>query len=351
MKKGYQLVCTPHIARRKLWETSGHIDYFAENMYLFEKEGEPYVVKPMNCPFHIQIYKSQPRSYRELPIRYAEWGTVYRYERSGTLHGLFRVRGYTCDDAHIFCTHQQLEEEMLNVLNLTEHVLTRFGFSKYKVELSTQDPKKPRKYMGSINDWESAQNTLTQVLQQKNTPFTEMKGEAAFYGPKIDIQIVDGSGKHWQCSTIQFDFNLPKRFNLTYIGSDGEEHRPLMIHRALLGAIGRFFGILLEYYQGNLPTWLAPVQIKVLPISEKYNQYAKEVFEKLSSFGIRVELDESSSTISYKIREAETQKIPYMAICGKREVKSNTVSVRKHGRKDLGSLKIKDFVEIIKSDK
>lgn len=351
MKKGYQLVCTPHIARRELWETSGRIDYFAENMYLFEKEGEPYVVKPMNCPFHIQIYRSQPRSYRELPIRYAEWGTVYRYERSGTLHGLFRVRGYTCDDAHIFCTHQQLEEEILNVLDLTEHVLTRLGFSEYKVELSTRDPKKPRKYMGSINDWESSQNTLSKALQRKNTPFIEKKGEAAFYGPKIDIQTVDGSGKQWQCSTIQFDFNLPKRFNLTYIGSDGEEHRPLMIHRALLGAIGRFFGILIEYYKGNLPTWLAPVQVKVLPISEKYNQYAKEVYETLSSSGIRVELDKSSSTISYKIREAETQKIPYMAICGKRETKSNTISVRKHGRKDLGSHKIKDFVEIIKSDK
>jgi len=350
LKKGYQLVCTPHIARGELWETSGHTEYYAENMYIFEKEEEPYVVKPMNCPFHIQIYKSRPRSYRELPIRYAEWGTVYRYERSGTLHGLLRVRGFTQDDAHIFCTPDQLDEEIPRVLDLAERVLKSVGFTEYKVDLSTRQPEKPEKYMGSEDEWKSAQNALAKALERRNIPYSEMKGEAVFYGPKIDIKIVDAFGREWQCSTIQFDFNLPKRFNLTYTGSDGEEHRPLMVHRALLGSIERFFGILIEHYKGNLPTWLAPVQVRVLPISEKHNQCAKGVHEKLSTAGIRSELDDSSSTINYKIREAETQKIPYMAICGKREAESNTISVRKHGREKLGSLTIKELVEIIRNE-
>lgn len=351
LKNGYQLVCTPHIARGELWKTSGHMEYYIENMYVFERDGEPYVVKPMNCPFHIQIYKSRPRSYRELPIRYAEWGTVYRYELSGTLHGLLRVRGYTCDDAHIFCTREQLEEEILKVLDLTEHILKRLGFDNFKVELSTRDPEKPEKYMGSEKEWDSAEVILARALKLKRIQYTEMKGEAAFYGPKIDIKIVDAYGREWQCSTIQFDFNLPKRFNLTYVGSDGGGHRPLMIHRALLGSIERFFGILIEHYEGNFPSWLAPVQVRVLPISDKYNRYAKEVQEKLSFVGIRVELDDSASTISYKIREAETQKIPYMVICGKREEESNTISVRKHGREEIGSLTIEEFIGIIQNER
>ena len=351
LKNGYQLVHTPHVARGGLWKTSGHLKYYAENMYVSEKEGEPYVVKPMNCPFHIQIYKSRPRSYRELPVRYAEWGTVYRYERSGTLHGLFRVRGYTCDDAHIFCTVEQLDEEILKVLDVAEKILKRLGFIEYDVNLSTRDPKKPQKYMGSEKEWNSSQSILAKVLEQKKIPYTEMPGEAAFYGPKIDIKIVDASGRQWQCSTIQLDFNLPRRFNLTYIGSDGEEHRPLMIHRALLGSIERFFGILIEHYKGNFPTWLAPIQVRILPISNKYNLYAKGVQEKLSTLGIRSELDDSSSTISYKIREAETLKIPYMAICGKREAESNTISVRKHGRQELGSLAIEELVKAIRNER
>jgi len=351
LKNGYQLVFTPHIARGELWRTSGHMEYYAENMYVFEKEGESYVVKPMNCPFHIEIYKSRLRSFRELPIRYAEWGTVYRYERSGTLTGLLRVRGYTCDDAHIFCTDEQLDEEISNILDLTEHLLKRFGFTEYKIELSTRDLGKPGKYMGSDKEWNSSQSTLAKVLEQKKIPYKEMPGEAAFYGPKIDIKIVDASGRQWQCSTIQLDFNLPGRFNLTYIGSDGVEHKPLMIHRALLGAIERFFGILIEHHKGNLPAWLAPVQVRVLPISKKHNWYAKEVYEKLSALGIRSELDDSSSTISYKIREAETQKIPCMAICGKQEAESNTISVRKHGREELGLLTIKRLVEVIRNEK
>jgi len=349
LRNGYQLVHTPHMARGELWKTSGHMEYYAENMYIFEKEGEPYVVKPMNCPLHIQIYKSRSRSYKELPLRYAEWGTVYRYERSGTLHGLLRVRGFTQDDAHIFCTSEQLDGEIQKVLDLAEHMLQNLGFAEYKVELSTRDPEKPEMYMGAEDEWKSAQSALAEALGQKNLPYREMKGEAVFYGPKIDIKIVDAFGREWQCSTIQFDFNLPKRFNLTYIGPDDEEHRPLMVHRALLGSIERFLAVLIEHCEGNLPALLAPVQVRVLPISEKYNDYAKEVHERLSDLGIRSELDESSSTLRYKIREAETQKIPYMAVCGRREAGSNTISVRKHGREELGSLDIKEFAEIIRS--
>jgi threonyl-tRNA synthetase len=346
LKNGYQLVYTPHIARGDLWKTSGHLDY-SENMYVFKKEGELYVVKPMNCPFHIQIYKSRLRSYRELPIRYAEWGTVYRYERSGTMHGLLRVRGFTQDDPHIFCTPQQLDTEITKVLNLVEHILGCLGFTDYNVELSTRDPAKPEKYMGSDAEWKSAEKALVRALERRGMQYTEMKGEAVFYGPKIDIKVADASGRKWQCSTIQFDFNLPKRFNLTYIGPDGEKHQPVMIHRALLGTIERFFGLLIEHYKGNFPTWLAPVQVKVLPISEKYNQYAREVHRRLSAFGVRSELDESPSTISYKIREAEVQKTPYMAICGKREATSKTISVRKHGGRELGSFTVEEFAKII----
>jgi threonyl-tRNA synthetase len=350
LKKGYHLVYTPHIARGELWKTSGHMEYYAENMYIFEMDKESYVVKPMNCPFHIKIYKCKPRSYRELPIRYGEWGTVYRYERSGTLHGLSRTRGYTCDDAHIFCTQQQLDTEISSVLDITKRILGKLGFSEYDVELSTRDPKKSEKYMGSENEWKLSQQILATVLEEKQIPYTDVAGEAAFYGPKIDIMIVDASGRKWQCTTIQLDFNLPKRFNLTYIGSDGEEHGIMMIHRALLGSIGRFFGIILEHYKGNLPTWLAPIQVIILPISDKYRGYAEGVHEQLCANGLRSEIDDSSSTISYKIREAETQKIPFMVICGKREEESNTISVRKHGRGELGSLTIAELSKIIKGE-
>ena len=280
LKNGYQLVCTPHIARGELWRISGHLDYYEENMYLFEKDGESYVLKPMNCPFHIQIYKSKPRSYKDLPIRYAEWGTVYRYERSGTLNGLLRVRGFTQDDAHIFCTAKQINEE-IRKLDFTRHILQRFGFHEFNVYLSTRDPKQPEKYMGSEEDWEIAQRALAEALKNKGITYREMQGEAVFYGPKIDINIVDASGREWQCTTIQFDFNLPKRFHITYTGQDGKEHEVLMIHRALLGAIERFFAILVEHYEGNLPMWLAPIQAKILPISDSYMSYAKKIHEKL----------------------------------------------------------------------
>ena len=350
LKNGYQLVCTPHIARGELWRISGHLDYYEQNMYLLEKDGEHYVVKPMNCPFHIQIYKSNPRSYKDLPMRYAEWGTVYRYERSGTLLGLLRVRGLTQDDAHIFCTAEQIGEEIRKLLDFTKHILQSFGFHEFKVYLSTRDPKQPEKYMGSEEDWERAQKTLARALKKKRMTYHEMQGEAVFYGPKIDINIVDASGKEWQCSTIQFDFNLPKRFNMTYTGQDGKEHEVLMIHRALLGAIERFFAILIEHYKGNFPAWLAPTQVAVLPISAEYAEYAENVHTKLLAYGIRAELDTSASTISYKVRQAETKKVPYMAICGKREAESKKISVRKHGTGNIGSLTVKELVNNIKKE-
>ena len=350
LKNGYQLVCTPHIARGELWRISGHLDYYEQNMYLLEKDRESYVVKPMNCPFHIQIYKSQPRSYKDLPIRYAEWGTVYRYERSGTLHGLLRVRGFTQDDAHVFCTAEQIDEEILKLLDFTKHILQSFGFCEFKVYLSTRDPKQPEKYMGSQEDWTRAQETLARALKKKRVAYHEMQGEAVFYGPKIDINIVDASGREWQCSTIQFDFNLPNRFDMTYTGQDGKEHEVLMIHRALLGAIERFFAILIEHYKGNFPAWLAPTQVAVLPISAEYTEYAENVHTKLLVYGIRSELDTSASTISYKVRQAETKKVPYMIICGKREAESKKISVRKHGMGNMGSLTVKEFVNDIKKE-
>jgi threonyl-tRNA synthetase len=347
LKNGYQLVCTPHIAQGELWKISGHMDYYRENMYIFEKDGESYVVKPMNCPFHIQIYKSQPRSYRDLPIRYAEWGTVYRYERSGTLHGLLRVRGFTQDDAHIFCTKEQVYSEILKLLDFAEHMLQKFGFNEYKVYLSTRDPNQPERYMGSERKWQLAQNALAKALKEKGIGYCEMQGEAVFYGPKIDVNVVDASGREWQCTTIQFDFNLPKRFCINYIGQDGRKREVIMIHRALLGAIERFFAILIEHHKGNFPVWLAPIQAIILPISDYYMEYAGRVHRKMLSLGLRVDIDSSSSTIGYKIRQAELQKIPYMIICGKREAEQGKISVREHSVGNIGLLTIKEFFKNI----
>jgi len=350
LKNGYQLVCTPHIARSELWQTSGHIDYYKDNMYIFNKDGEDHVVKPMNCPFHIQIYKAHPRSYKELPVRYAEWGTVYRYERSGTLHGLMRVRGFTVDDAHIFCTLQQVEQEILNLLDLTKHILQKFGFKKYQLYLSTRDPKQPSKYMGSQQKWSHAQNALAKALKKKQIPYKEMLGEAVFYGPKIDLNIVDASGRQWQCTTIQFDFNLPRRFNITYVGADSKDHEVVMIHRALLGAVERFFAILIEHYRGNLPAWLAPTQVAVLPVNNDCREYARKVHRKLQACGVRASLDANPSTVGYKIRQAELQKIPYMAIIGKREAETKKLAIREHGAGKTGSLTILELVKIIKEE-
>jgi threonyl-tRNA synthetase len=350
LKNGYQLVSTPHIARSELWQISGHLDYYKDNMYIFSKDDEECVVKPMNCPFHIQIYKAQPRSYRELPIRYAEWGTVYRYERSGTLHGLMRVRGFTVDDAHIFCRAEQVEQEILNLLDFTKHILRKFGFKEYRVYLSTRDPKQLHKYMGSQHKWNHAQKALARALKNKRIPYEEKPGEAVFYGPKIDLNIVDASGRQWQCTTIQFDFNLPKRFNITYVDADGKDREVVMIHRALLGAVERFFAVLVEHCKGNFPVWLAPTQVVILPMNSDCVNYAEKVRRKLQSQGIRAEIYDAPSTISYKIRQAELQKIPYMAITGKREIQTEKIAVRKHGTGNIGSLTIQELVKSIEKE-
>jgi threonyl-tRNA synthetase len=347
---GYQLVCTPHIAREELWRISGHLDYYAENMYWFQKDDESYVVKPMNCPLHVQIYRAKPRSYRELPIRYAEWGTVYRYERSGTMHGLLRVRGFTQDDAHIFCTYLQVEDEILRLLDFSLQTLRRFGFTTYKAFLSTRAPSQPEKYMGSDKKWQLAQNALARALAKEEIPYTEAQGEAVFYGPKIDLKIVDAAGREWQCTTIQFDFNLPKRFKANYVGNDNKIHEVVMIHRALLGSVERFFAILLEHYGGNLPTWLAPVQVSVVPVGSNQIAYAKGIYDRLREHGIRAEFDESSSTVSYRIRQAELAKIPYMIICGKHEAERNSLSVRRHGTGNIGELTLEQFLGKVRDE-
>jgi len=349
-KNGYQLVTTPHIARERLWQISGHLDYYRRHMYVFKKAGEGYVVKPMNCPFHVQIYKAKPRSYRDLPIRYAEWGTVYRYEPSGTLCGLLRVRGFTQDDAHIFCTEEQVQREVLTLLNFTEKILKSFGFNEYSAVLSTRDPKRREKYMGPDFKWNQAQEALALALETRAIDYREAEGEAVFYGPKIDMDIVDASGREWQCTTIQFDFNLPNRFNVCYVGADGCENEVIMIHRALLGTIERFFAILIEHCSGNFPTWLAPVQVAVLPVSEESMDYARHICQEMLRSEIRAELDESQATIGYKIRNAEIQKIPYMAVVGKREAKTHMIAVRKHRSGDIGSMTIEQLVARIKQE-
>jgi threonyl-tRNA synthetase len=332
-KHGYQLIYTPHIARLHLWEKSGHTGFYQENMYsTMEVEGEEYQLKPMNCPFHILIYKSQLRSYRELPLKLAELGACYRYERSGVLQGLFRVRGFTMDDAHIFCKREQLDQEVRHLLEFSVSMLRTLGFEKYQIFLSTR----PDKAIGEERNWEEAQEALRQALEKENLEFEVDEGGGAFYGPKIDLKIRDVMGRPHQCTTIQFDFNIPERFDLNYVDSDGHYHRPIMIHRALLGSLERFFGVLIEHYGGAFPLWLSPVQIKVMPITDEQNAFAAEVENRLKQEGFRVELDERNEKIGYKIREAESQKIPYMFVVGKKEVKAKNVSVRRHREGDLG---------------
>ena len=345
LRRGYRLVYSPHIAYSRLWEISGHLDYYREYMYVFEKEGVGHVVKPMNCPFHILVYKSRRRSYRELPIRYFELGTVYRYERSGVLHGLMRVRGFTQDDAHIFCAPEQLREEVLGALSLGEEILSAFGFREFGVELSVWDPDRPEMYMGSPEDWEAAQEALASALDEKGYSYRVMPGEAAFYGPKIDVKLIDSIGREWQCSTIQVDFNLPRRFDVTYVDRDGSERTVVMIHRALLGSIERFFGILLEHYAGDLPLWLSPVQVRILPIADRHLGYAREVLSLLEAAGVRAEVDASRNTLGYKVREAELEKIPVVFVVGDEEVRSSTVSVRVRRSGDLGRMTLEEFLE------
>ncbi len=344
-KRGYQLVCTPHIARAELWKISGHLDYYKENMFVMDVEGQQYVVKPMNCPGHILIYKRKLHSYRDLPVRLAEMGTVYRNELSGTLHGLFRVRGFTQDDAHIFCTPDQLPAEVDGCLDFALTVLRRFGFEEFSVELSVRDPKDTSKYAGSDEEWEMAESALEAAVERSGLPFKRMDGEAVFYGPKIDVKVIDAIGRPWQLSTIQFDFNLPRRFDINYVSSGGGREQVFMVHRALFGSVERFMGILTEHYAGAFPTWLAPVQCMVLPVSTDTLGYAESVTETLKGAGIRVELDAREEKIGYKIREAEVAKVPYMLVVGAREAESGQVAVRAHSRGDLGTRDLSDFVE------
>ena len=350
-KRGYQYVYSPHLGKKSLWEKSGHWQFYRDLMYSpMNIEGTEYLVKPMNCPFHLQIYKSKPRSYKELPIRYCELGTVYRYEPIGTLHGLTRVRGFTQDDAHIFCTPEQLEEEILEVLNLAIFMLQNFGFKDFQTDLSVRDPKNKKKYLGSDRIWKRAETALETALRKKALKYHRAKGEAVFYGPKIDIKLVDSAGRTWQGPTIQVDFNFPEKFNLEYTGLDGKAHRPAMIHRTVLGSMERFVGTLIEHYAGAFPVWLSPTQAIVIPITEKYNQYAQEIVNFLKDKNIRSELDNRNETTSAKIRNAELQKIPYILVVGEREVGKKTVNIRTRGERILGEMNLEDFLKRITSD-
>jgi threonyl-tRNA synthetase len=337
LRRGYDLVYTPHIMRLHLWQISGHANFYRENMFgPMEVEKDDYQLKPMNCPGHILIYKSRLRSYRDLPLRYAELGTVYRYERSGVLHGLLRVRGFTQDDSHIFCMPEQIASEVEACVDFAFAVMKTFGFSSYEVELSDWDAGHPENYAGKPEDWQRATSILADTLGRMNIPFKTITGESAFYGPKIDIKLIDAIGRPWQLTTVQFDFNLPARFGLEYVGEDGARHQPLMVHRALLGSVERFFGILIEQYAGAFPIWLAPVQATILPLSNKFSEYAQSVFQQLRNASIRVHLDDRNEKLQAKIRDAQMQKIPYMLIVGAKEAESATVSVRHRTQGDLG---------------
>ncbi|MEP7150169.1 MAG: threonine--tRNA ligase [Nitrospira sp.] len=347
IKDGYELVYSPHVARLDLWKTSGHVDYYRENMFAtMQLEGSEYQLKPMNCPFHIMIYKSHLRSYRDLPIRYGELGTVYRYERTGVLHGLLRVRGFTQDDAHLFCRPDQIEAEVSRVLDFTFFILGTFGFAEFEVYLSTR----PEKSVGSDENWTLATNALEAALKGRGIAYQVDPGEGVFYGPKIDIKIKDVLGRSWQCSTIQVDFNNPERFKLAYTGEDGKYHQPIMIHRALMGSIERFFGILIEHYAGAFPLWLAPVQAVVLTITDKQHEFAAKIVSELKSHGYRVEADIRNEKIGFKIREAEKNKIPYMLVVGDKEVQSGMVAVRGRSGANHGTMPIEALLALLHTE-
>ncbi|MGA2849568.1 MAG: threonine--tRNA ligase [Terracidiphilus sp.] len=345
LRRGYQMVFTPHVMRRELWKVSGHEGHYAANMYTpMELDDAEYRLKPMNCPGHILIYKSSPRSYRDLPQRYAELGNVYRYERSGTMHGLLRVRGFTQDDAHIFCTPSQIEDEVVACIDFAENVLKTFGFSEFKVELSTWDPNDRASYTGSDENWALAVRGLEHALDRKGIAYKTIPGEAAFYGPKIDVKIVDVLGRLWQLSTVQFDFTLPARFELEYVGEDGERHQPVMVHRALFGSVERFFGVLIEHYGGAFPLWLAPVQVGLVPISERHHAYGKKIEAELKAAGLRVEVDDRNEKMNGKIRDFANQKTPYILVFGDKEEAAASVSVRTRGKGDQGTMPLTDFI-------
>jgi threonyl-tRNA synthetase len=350
LKRGYSLVYTPHVARLDLWKTSGHADFYSDNMFkAMELDDAEYQLKPMNCPFHILIYADRQHSYRELPIRLGELGTVYRYERSGTMHGLLRVRGFTQDDAHIFCTPDQIEEEVINCLQFATDTLKTFGFQEYEAEISTWDGGASGKYDGSPDQWQVAENSLRNAIDRLGMKAKVMTDEAAFYGPKIDVKLVDAIGRKWQLSTVQFDFTLPRRFGLEYIAEDGKAHQPVMVHRALFGSVERFFGILIEHYAGAFPVWLAPVQAVVMPITDRQSEYAREVHQKLVAAGIRATLDDRGEKVNLKIREAQLQKVPYMLVVGDREAHSGQVSVRNRKHADLGAQPLPEFIERVRN--
>lgn len=366
LKNGYQLVRTPHIGSRKLWETSGHWNFFNDSMYppleiglsLQEAQNgekakvkEEYLLKPMNCPFHVSIYNARQRSYRELPLRWAECGTVYRYEKSGELSGLTRVRGFTQDDAHIICAKDQVEEELKRVIRFIRNIFKSFGFEDYQVYLSLRDPKDKGHYAGDDAGWDFAQGVLEKVAKEEGLNYIAEEGEAAFYGPKLDYKIKDCMGREWQCSTLQFDFNLPERFDMSYINDQGEKERPYMLHRALFGSFERFMGVLIEHYAGAFPVWFSPVQVKLLPVSsEKHIDYTRKIFDLLSEEGIRAEIDDSNESIGKKIREAENEKVPYMLVLGDKEIEANAVAVRQKGSRDIVAMPIQEFAEKIKEE-
>jgi threonyl-tRNA synthetase len=343
-KNGYQLIMTPHIAKSALWRTSGHYDYYRENMFIIPSEDQEFVLKPMNCPGHILVYKTKLHSYRDLPIRYAELGTVYRNERSGTLHGLLRVRGFTQDDAHIFCTPDQLTDEVDRCFDFAHNLLAAFGFENYRVELSMHDPSNMGKYAGTGEEWERAEASLLAAIEKRGIPYHKMVGEAVFYGPKIDLKLIDAIGRGWQATTIQFDFNLPRRFDVQYVNAEGQRAYVYMIHRALLGSLERFIGTLTEHYAGEFPLWLAPIQVRVLPIGPGQHEFVRDAVKRLVDAGIRAEGDLREEKIGYRIREAELLKIPYMAVAGEREVAEGILDLRSKKKGRIGAKKIDDFI-------
>jgi threonyl-tRNA synthetase len=350
VRRGYLLVYTPHVMKRDLWKVSGHDGVYSKDMFPPMKlDDAEYRLKPMNCPGHILIYKNSPKSYRDLPQRYAEFGNVYRYERSGTMHGLLRVRGFTQDDAHIFCTPEQVEGEVIACLDFAEAMLKVFGFKEFRVELSIRDPNKAGDFLGTPENWANAENALKNVLTSRGIKFQAFPGEAAFYGPKIDLKVVDVLGRLWQLSTVQFDFNLPARFELEYVGEDGERHQPVMVHRALFGSVERFFGVLIEHYAGAFPLWLAPVQVGLVPISERHHAYAQKIEAELEATGIRVEVDDRNEKMNGKIRDFANQKTPYILVFGDKEEAAGSVSVRTRGKGDQGTLSLADFIAKAKS--
>jgi threonyl-tRNA synthetase len=347
LKNGYDLVYTPHVGRAKLWQTSGHLDFYSDLMYpRMEREGQDYYLKPMNCPFHIMIYQSRVRSYRDLPLRFAELGTVYRHERAGVLHGLLRVRGFTQDDAHIFCTPEQMDDEITRAVKFSLFFLRTFGFNDYVVYIATR----PDKYVGEVAIWDAATEALKRGVERAGQRYEVDPGGGSFYGPKIDIKVKDALGRPWQCTTVQFDFNLPERFGISFVGEDNRPHRPYMVHRALLGSMERFLGVLIEHYGGAFPLWLAPVQTRVLPVADRHQAYAASVCDRLKAAGLRGEADVRNEKVGFKIREAEVQKIPYILVVGDKEMTAGTVSVRQRGGQDRGVMPLTDLVESLSAE-